>query len=500
MTVYYVDNVNGNDAHAGDKSGAKIIDSTVDTTHFVDVAMSGFGDDAFNGDFFYNRTRSLSSLITDYTSATGAFVLATPITGMAIGDDYYIIRSWKTIGKATTTIAAGDIAYVRAGTTYLLAAICNCTNDGTPTSYIKLIGMGTGTATLETTDGTATEAWHDASTVRPIIDCNSADYYLYVYLDDYWRVENIAGTNTTYAYGALAAESCRSPKFINCYFYDNIDYTIACGIGIYGLYTPGLIQDCVFTNNRRAGVRLAFASAALVKGCVFNGGAGSGAGCQYGIEIIRGRYFMQDCTFGVATAFIDGDFGLYDGNSFAIGRNITLTAPLLSAGYDTTPSWISIEGYQGVEADHIQMGVLGKVYSERTIVRAGGAVSSAKIIPTTYVNVTTPINLSNSNPFDFAVWCPASATTISIYVRGLNWASFPTAAQLNIVSEYLNHATNATRLSVTSTQVLTDNTTWTALTTTFTPAQAGFVYVKLNLSLYEDATTGIYVDIKPVIS
>ena len=79
------------------------------------------------------------------------------------------------------------------------------------------------------------------------------------------------------------------------------------------------------------------------------------------------------------------------------------------------------------------------------------------------------------------------------------WTAYPTNSQLYLEASYLNHAANATRSTILSNDVLSDETTWVAFDVTFTPLQAGWAYIKVNLGKYE-ASKGCYVDIKPVIS
>jgi hypothetical protein len=151
---------------------------------------------------------------------------------------------------------------------------------------------------------------------------------------------------------------------------------------------------------------------------------------------------------------------------------------------------------------HIATGYLGVAERVTDIVRSGGATSSVKIIPTTYVGLLRPFILQDFPKPTWQIWCPTGAQTITVYVRGLNWASYPTAAQLYLEAEYVTDDTTGaiTRSTVVSDEVLTDNTTWVGLQCAVNPHVAGFVNLKLYLGLYEDASTGIYVDIKPVVT
>ena len=171
-SVYYIDNANGLDVPAGvnanwgkrePTTGHWHSDGITDETHTICSSLPIAVDDAYNNAFIWNRTRGAGALVTDYVGLAKQLVHGN-IAGNVQTDEFYLIQQWKTFSKAATTAAVGDVVYIRAGTTEIPAATIDFTNDGTPTLSIQMIGMGTGTATLETTDETATEAWHDAGT------------------------------------------------------------------------------------------------------------------------------------------------------------------------------------------------------------------------------------------------------------------------------------------------------------------------------------------------
>jgi hypothetical protein len=89
---------------------------------------------------------------------------------------------------------------------------------------------------------------------------------------------------------------------------------------------------------------------------------------------------------------------------------------------------------------------------------------------------------------------PASPQNKSIYVKGEGWSTFPTAAQLYFEAEYISNGATFDTTIVTSTEVLTDNTTWVQLTTgSFTPAVAGPVRYRAFLATYASSCK-VYVD------
>src|SRR3990167_89208 len=113
-TEYFIDPVNGTNTFAGTRIDSTV-DSTADTTHLVDNALTG-ADDYLNGSYLYNVTRGLGSLITDFVAATDTVTLADAITGMTAGDTYYILNAWLDLDQFTENArSAGDKVIIRRG-------------------------------------------------------------------------------------------------------------------------------------------------------------------------------------------------------------------------------------------------------------------------------------------------------------------------------------------------------------------------------------------------
>src|SRR3990167_9294218 len=113
-TTYYIDPTNGTDTFAGTRIDSTV-DSTADTTHFVDDALTG-ADDYILNSYFFNVTRGLGSLISDFTAIDDTVTLATAITGMTAGDTYYILNAWIDLDQFTeNAISAGDKVIIRRG-------------------------------------------------------------------------------------------------------------------------------------------------------------------------------------------------------------------------------------------------------------------------------------------------------------------------------------------------------------------------------------------------
>jgi hypothetical protein len=215
MATYYIDLTNGDD----DRSGLKIegtIDSTDDTTHFVDDALTG-ADDYINGSFFWNVTRSAGSLISDFVAADDEVTLADAIAGMAEGDTYYILDAWLTIGKfAANARSAGDIAKVRANTTQTVGAIISASSSGAAGNPITLKGCDS-----------SDDPWNDASDVRAKLDFNSTTNHFSLASRDYWIVEGLEFANSTAEtvsstqVAAVRLQGSKGNQIINCEFNAN---------------------------------------------------------------------------------------------------------------------------------------------------------------------------------------------------------------------------------------------------------------------------------------
>src|SRR3990167_8063566 len=113
-TTYYIDPVNATDTFAGTRIDSTV-DSTADTTHFVDDALTG-ADNYILNSYFYNVTRGIGSLISAFTAIDDTVTLATAITGMTAGDTYYILNAWLDLDQFTENArSAGDKVIIRRG-------------------------------------------------------------------------------------------------------------------------------------------------------------------------------------------------------------------------------------------------------------------------------------------------------------------------------------------------------------------------------------------------
>ena len=478
-TTYYIDLDNGNDARTGLKIDGTI-DSTADTTHFVDAALTGV-DDYINGSYFYNVTRSLGSLITDFDAGTDTVTLADAIAGMTAGDTYYILDAWLTLEQYTTTTVrtAGDIAYVRANTTETVGA-----NDiifdenGTVDAYISIVGC----------DSVINDPWVDSSDVRPIIDFGDQQYQFNITSDDFWKLESLDIIQSADINGNIYANSTAGIYLLNCIIRDNSSATAYKKFGVYYIDSRNFkMEDCALLDNLYSNTKLNYSSG-IFDNCTFNGGVTT---TTNGINSNASTIVVKNCSFGLTTAH--GDYDIRPSNSsFIQFINCASTKYI----YSKDGSVVFIEDNNQVKGANSVYTYNGIITKSTGVVRSGGASSSALMQPDADCGLYAPLSISPFNEHDFSIYASATETTVTIYIRSYGaWAAYPTNAELYIGASYLDHGSDATRTLINSTAVLDDETTWRPFTITFTPLQAGFVYLKVYLKKYE-ASKGCYVDMK----
>ncbi len=188
-TTYYIDATNGTDSYTGTKITGTI-DSSADSTHFVDAALTG-ADDYINNSFFYNETTGAGTLISDFVAATDTVTLTDADASMAAGDTYYILHAWADLDQFTENArSAGDICILRRGMTgYDDGTDLEFTSDGTLAAPITVRSdnannwrdnvdlSGTGTATITV----GSKVWTFSADVSSVV---SAGDVLYEVNDD----------------------------------------------------------------------------------------------------------------------------------------------------------------------------------------------------------------------------------------------------------------------------------------------------------------------------
>jgi hypothetical protein len=494
MAYYYVDYTNGSDSRTGlripagdhDSVSYYTIDSTADTTHFVDSALTG-ANDYINGGYVYNVTRSIGAVVSDFDAATDTVTLATAIAGMTAGDSYYILNSFKNISQFTTAGSArspGDKCYVRANQTHNLASTSlGFDEDGSVSAFIYLIGCNA-------TQGV--DPYHDGSDVRPTLDFGATTAYVQISGDYWWYIQNLDVRGSTSSNGNISLTAAIGTVIDNCMSRDGGASTT----GIRTSMTRGIwLMNCVVEKCPYYGMYL-MESYVVVTRCVIDANA---SGSSYGIATRGSEVIVNNCIIGASTPFLTDIHFSY---SHVLVGNSTLSS---SVKLVTLPDYVfgtgSTEDYLGVYGSfYRKVSCLG-VTNSTAVTRPGGASSTVVMQPYITMWYKSPISINNSiiNP-DFRVWSSANERTITVYIRGFNWASFPTAEQLYIKAEYISAASPLTYSSAVSTQVLTDNTTWVAFRVTVTPVVASFFNIWVQLGQFEDTSTGIYVDPKLVVS
>ena len=389
---------------------------------------------------------------------------------------------WLTIEKYTsvTSRSPGDIAKVRANTTEVFSAGFGCDEDGNMDDLITVKGC-------DSTD----DPWGDASDIKPILDFNGGSYGWDFSSDGYWKLDNLevhdSHNNAIYLYN-LSGWYAR-----NCTFSENSK-----AVYMYAYCNYISIEDCEFTANTN-GIYSSSSNYLLypVRNCIFNG-AGT-RGLYYRDQVVP--LILEDCSFGVTTAFTDEDVYIFNGG-IAHFRNCIFTTGIATSSVVGQNKAYYFEDAGGVFEEHKVMRYFFDIERNTSVLRTGGADSSLKLtLNNSGISINRPIYLSGPLPQGlFKIWLNASVEkTITVYIRGYGWTSFPTASELYLQALYLSSASNADRTLVKSTQVLSDNTTWVGFQVTMTPARDGFVYLDLVLCEYE-ADSGIYIDIKPVVS
>jgi len=403
-----------------------------------------------------------------------------------LNDGLSIESPWKTLPKYTTVTvrSAGDIAKVRANQTHTYSADIKFDEDGDQDNPIEVRGCSS-----------ADDPWGDGSDVKPIISFGGLSFQVKMSNRLYWKLKRLDIQNGSDSQGLFS---------LSAYGFLGEDLDIhghtssVFGSGIQVNHGEDVeLRNCSFYSNRYVSLKVIDSGKVYLNGCTFDGGADT---TKYGIfTVFPCRVYARDCSFGLTTTHSYADVNLQHGGIFE-GLNVTLNSAT-KVQITQNGGCARIEDYGGTEGVNRAWYYHGIIEKDTDITRIGGAPSSAKVSPNTHCGANLPLTLAyDLLQGDFPVWCPTGETTITIYIRSLGiWTAYPTASELYITAEHWDGATAKRVESPHSTQVLTDEATWVAFTTTFTPSTAGWVYVKVYLKKYEE-DKGIYVDVKPVVS
>lgn len=391
--------------------------------------------------------------------------------GLSANNDH----SWKTIGKYTTTTVrtAGDIAYVRANTTQTLAAAVAFDEDGTFNSPISIIGC----------DAVTNDPWGDASNVKPIIDANGGSYYFTTNADDYWTFNRLVLKNSTYANGVVLLSASKMIRFISCDFSDCTQ--LGLNIGTAG----SILNGCTFSNNL-IGCKVGNNSIAELYDCTFNKGASYGDVGLY-VDTKQNQCYLYNCAFGQTTSHAKYDIEIDDAG-IVYGQNCILQKATVtidaSGGYAYFEDWQQTRGSQ-------YSSTLSAIITNDATVQLDG-VDSINLSPQ---GNTKGFHWGTHQYGTYKLWLEAGSYTISVKARETAaWAADPDSEAFFFRASYLNHASNATRTFVDSTQALS-GTSEITFTMAVAPAQDGFVYVTPYLLAYESGKS-INISVKPSVT
>lgn len=378
-----------------------------------------------------------------------------------------------------TTRTAGDILKVRANQTHIYAGVnIIFDEDGTVVAPIQIVGCSV-----------ADDPWSDSSDVKPIVDFNDTAFYFNPSTDDFWVIKRI-DTRQSANTANWAMANCKGWVFDDCVFRE------ASGGTAYGVYVGDndvliTFRNCQFLNNKNYHIYMP-SGKLILDNCVFNGGA---EGTQYAIRANNStELYISNTTFGVTTTHSQSTF--YTNTNQRIYSRNSYYADSTIYSLNFTGGVFYSEDHQQVKGASFSAKVYGVV--ERSSAVQLDSLDSVKMTPVS-VTPNYGLTISQGGFYDYALWLPASATTITIKARETAaWSADPTAAEFYFEATYLNHATAATRTVVTSAQALS-GTSEISFTMTFTPSAEGWVYVTCYLKKYE-AGKSVNVSVKPVVT
>lgn len=499
MAYYYIDYTNGNNSASGlripagahDSTSYNVIDSSADATHFVDTALSGTTFYSGARVVVYQGSSSTvrgTGLVSSFDDGTDTITLqGGGITGMAANDNYYILQSWQTIQQYTgNTRTAGDVGYVRANMTHTQgSADITFTSAGSITTRTCLWGCNA-------TQGI--DPYKDSSDVRATIDFAEGAYQVLLSVS-YWHFKNLKFTKSNDTNGILYGATTSNGMHV----FDNCLWVQVSSVqhDLYFALQTVEFNDCVFQGAGAGkycvyggnGARLIF------RNCTFDATISTSGG----INVEGCRIYCYNCAFGSTNTFSSADVTLNRSYAYFDVCTFGSTTKVYCISYD---AYGFSEHDQGVFNAHKTSTEGGTIDRDTSVIRTYGATSSAKIMPNSNCSGVKFLTMTGRIPKgDFKIWCPASETTITVYIRseGTWGGTYPTAAELFTEATYVSNASTGAKSTVYSDEVLSDGTTWVGFQTTFTPAVASFAYVTVNLNKFV-TSCGIYVDIKPVVS
>lgn len=398
-------------------------------------------------------------------------------------DGSTIAKAFVSMNQYTTTEArtAGDILYVRANETHGTNGVdITFDEDGTVDDYIKIIGC----------DATTNDPWSDSSDVKPIVDFEDKAYQVSVNGDLRWYFELLDFRQSNDTNGAVYVYASHHAYFKDCVFQDGNTSSVH---GIYSKLSANVWLDgCSFLNTNGIAI-FGNRTNIMIKDCTIDAGV---AGATDGLYGETSNIWIYNTTIAGSNAFGTAAIRTNYGSIIHM-RNVTFGTETYSIA--SALDRIYSEDNDGTFESHIGRFRHGTVERDTGTVRSGGADTSAKITPNVHCGQLLPMTISgyDTGQHDFAIWTQAdTAITVTVYASvGSAWDAALTAAECYIKTSHLSNAGTAARTLTQSSEQIANDTTWTALTTTITPAREGFVYVTFFLAEYEDASEHVFVDI-----
>jgi hypothetical protein len=486
VTDYFVDYTNGLDTNTGLKYDSYVVESTADTTHFVDASLHGI---CTIGCFIWVDGRS-GSLVSAFDDGTHTVTLATAIAGLTANDTFTMIAPFKTVNTFTSNVgrSPGDNCYLRTQADHDSSGADITTGSQVTVSQSRISLIGCSTAD-------STDFWHDGTTTRATITFGGNAYQM-IFSKNYWYAKNIRFYNGADTANLVYCNTVYNVSFYNCLFKNDGQAHHP----FYSIYSVDIYLDtCTFEGGANSGgtssCSLNQCTVRLVN-CTFNATVAT----TYGLAVAGGTASCYNCTWGNTNTY-----NLYDVYAYYGGRIYLQNCRVYGTVYSVGYSAVFAEDYDNTFGQHKRyQGTRGNVTKTTSVLHTGGATSSALMEPGSASGLNMPLKLFHLEPYyseGFKIWRDAVPTTVTIYMRAYgSWGTFPTASELYIKAWYLTSDSTAARdYSTASTQVLDNDTTWVAFTTTFTPGRSGFAYVNVYLAKYA-ANCGCYVDTKIVVS
>lgn len=498
MTDYFVDYTNGLDTNNGLRTTGNVISAHSHTPETITCAGL-HGTAIGNGSFVYVTAGGgigTWAYTSGWDDATHIITLDRALAGVANNDVFDLITPEKTI-LATTGAAktAGDNIYLRTATSHLPGANVTTSSAGSKAAYISLIGCST-------TD--STDFWHDGTTTAATIDFSAAAYYFYG-TKSWWNFKNIIFKNGTPTYAVFRLNAVSSCVINGCTFNNATNNVVAARVEFSNDVE---FNSCAFEGVGTTGAKSSmYISTSTVK--ILNSTFNATVSTNVAVGADASTVLFKNCTFGATNAYATRDFEAYYGSKLYFQNCRFYTAAHYYYPADAPTSALFCEDDGQVYGAMAMYTGRGSVTKKTDVVRAGGATSSALMLPASIVGAYCPLSLTNvmfstGSLGDFKVWCPASESTITLYMSGYGtWTTVPTNVQLWVEVEYVSNDTDGSiaRTIARSTAILTqaDQAAWVAFPVTFTPHVASFAYVTVYLTLYESGK-GVYVDVNPILS